>query len=459
MIVAEPKQVAVVEPGQECPSGWVQCEIGKDIILDYRHQAHLLGTWSTKFEDAILVAAAVEFCDRTTRRSDSVWKREFSLKVPVHEASLWNQDQVRHRLCEALNFLTGDHWAIEFEVRKQQALSPLPILLDLDLRDPSAVILPFSDGLDSLAVSILSQAKYLGSIVRVRVVRYGQSMSALGSASRQFVCFPFILRFPNLRVRENSFRSRGFTFTLAAGLVAYHLGSERVVIPESGQGVLGPSLMPVGNSHPDYRCHPRFHNKMSAFLESLLGENVSFTCPQLWHTKGETIAQVVETNPQQYWWAYTRSCWQDSRHASVAGHRRQCGVCSACLLRRMSLHSADITEDVAAYVAEDLTSRDFSSSLTKAFPRRNQSKAMRSHGVAGVLHLEWLAQLLHSCDSERRLWRDVILLSQCLNEDHSVVRRRLERLVSQHAQEWNGFRDSLGAGSFLNRWAERDGIG
>ena len=37
--------------------------------------------------------------------------------VPVHDVALWTNSRVRGTLLDALNFLTGDAWDIECEVR------------------------------------------------------------------------------------------------------------------------------------------------------------------------------------------------------------------------------------------------------------------------------------------------------------------------------------------------------
>lgn len=50
----------------------------------------------------------------------------------------------------------------------------------------------------------------------------------------------------------------------------------------------------------------------------------------------------IERNPDE--WNKTRSCWQQSRNSSFASKRRHCGVCAACMLRRLSFHAAGIDQ-------------------------------------------------------------------------------------------------------------------
>ena len=124
-------------------------------------------------------------------------------------------------------------------------------------------------------------------------------------------------------------------------VVAYLAGAREVIVPESGQGALGPSLVTAGQAYPDYRSHPLFTARMEKFIEALLGYRVRYAFPQIWQTKGETLRQFIEACPEDGW-ASTRSCWQSQRHVSVDGRKRQCGICAACMLRRMSVHAAGL---------------------------------------------------------------------------------------------------------------------
>ena len=107
---------------------------------------------------------------------------------------------------------------------------------------------------------------------------------------------------------------------------------------ESGQGAIRPVLVISGHGYPDFRNHPLLARKMETFIEALFDQKVHFDIPRLWHTKAETIRDFLEAGGNKEELLSTRSCWRDQRHVSVMGKRRQCGICGACLLRRMSLH-------------------------------------------------------------------------------------------------------------------------
>ena len=227
-------------------------------------------------------------------------------------------------------------------------------------------------------------------------------------------------------------------------------------MPESGQGALGPSLVPVGQTYDDYRSHPTFTRKMERFLKALFGVDVEFVFPQLWHTKGETLRRFIDECGDSSWMA-TRSCWQQSRQVGVNGKKRQCGICAACMLRRMSVHAAGAAEPQDQYVWERLNVPSFEKGVAKDFAPERIGEAMREYAIAGTLHLDHLAALRRAASSPSPLEVPALHLSQALGIERAEVRRKLERLIAQHAQEWAGFVSSLGDRSFIAHWAVEAG--
>ena len=86
--------------------------------------------------------------------------------------------------------------------------------------------------------------------------------------------------------------SRGFKFAMISGLAAYLTGAKRIIVPESGQGALGPPLVSVAHAHRDYRNHPLFAHRMERLLVALLEQPIRYEFPRLWYTKGETLATL-----------------------------------------------------------------------------------------------------------------------------------------------------------------------
>ncbi len=442
--------VDVVEAGTRVRSGRIACEIDGNLTFSTNHlESYCLAQWEPVVFDALLVAAAVEFCDRMRRRHVHRWGRDIELRIPVHEPDRWNAKDVSDALLDALAFLTGDRWSITFVARKSPVSVPRQFPFDIP-SDISAVI-PFSEGLDSRAVAGLIHKEMGDRLIRVRLGSKPFDPDVVSSAKRPFTSVPYRVKPTKSEFVESSARSRGFKFAMVSGLAAYLVKADRAVIPESGQGALGPALVSVGQAYEDYRNHPLFTDRMEKVLVALFGHRVRFEFPRMWHTKGETLAAFVKECSDGHTWESTWSCWQQSRHVSVAGRKRQCGICAACMLRRMSVHAAGLTEDPETYVWENLSAATFEAGAAPAFP--HITNAQREYAIGGTLHLDHLATLRHSAANRGTLDLTVLQLSRSRALPEADVRARLDRLLGQHESEWKRFLAALGPQSFVANWA------
>ena len=162
-------RVNIVEIGGTAKKGWINCRIGEHLQFSPDSLAsYFFAKWEPVVFDALLVAAAAEFCDKIKKRPKLGWGREIHLRLPVHDPKSWNGEAVSRSLHRALEFLTGDRWIIEFVERKAAEPSPQQGLFHLPPQGQSAVI-PFSEGLDSRAVSGLMAQKLGNGLIRVRL--------------------------------------------------------------------------------------------------------------------------------------------------------------------------------------------------------------------------------------------------------------------------------------------------
>jgi hypothetical protein len=312
--------------------------------------------------------------------------------------------------------------------------------------------MPFSDGLDSRIVADLMTRTMGDSLVRVRL---GSKTSDAKSLPRPypFTSIPYHVRAGGRDFRESSARSRGFKFALISGLAAYLGKAADIIVPESGQGALGPALVTVGQAYEDYRSHPLFTGRMEKFLAALFGHKVRFQFPRIWYTKGETLSKFIKECADSSRWTATWSCWQQTRQVSVDKKKRQCGICAACMLRRMSVHAAGMTEARSTYVWEDLGAPSFHRGAAPSFPEKKITKKMRDYAIAGSLHLDHLAGLPASAANRGLLELQSFQLSRSLGLPEQDVRAKIDRLLVQHGNEWKGFVHSLGQSSFVAQWA------
>jgi 7-cyano-7-deazaguanine synthase in queuosine biosynthesis len=444
--------VHACERGTKPRKGALACQIEREVEFSTESlESYFFSKWEPVAYDALLVAAAVEFADRTRRRPSFTWSREFEVLVPVHNPDLWNDGKVKKSLRDAVSFLTGDVWRFEFRKRKKDADAPQQSKLNL----PSNVeaVLPFSNGLDSKAVAGLMKRSMGDRLVRIRLGSRLRSKEVLTAGREPFTSVPYQVKPGGRPFVESSARSRGFKFAVISGIAAYLSGACQIILPESGQGAIGPALVPVGQAYEDFRGHPLFTARMEAFFAAILNHRVQFAFPRLWSTKAETLKAYTDECDGDDSWDDTWSCWQQSRQVSVDHKKRQCGICAACMLRRLSVHAAGLQEPKEHFVWEDLSANSFEAGTAADFPRNKITRSQREYAIAGVLHLDHLAALLDSAASAGRLKLSAVQLGRTLNVGEAEVSAKLHRLLQQHKYEWTNFMGSLGRDSFLADWA------
>jgi hypothetical protein len=446
---APPHRIDAVELCQSVRIGARSAVLGESITLSIEGlKDFFFADWRPDLIDLLVVAAAVEFCDLSVKRPALGWSRSFDLLVAVHEEAVWNTSPVRTALEEALVFLTGDRWRITFINRRNPVVQVKARKLDLDT--PDRVIMPYSDGLDSRAVAALVEHEEKGGLVRVRLGMKGADNAGSPRKNRRFMAVPYDVKLGKRMRVESSARSRGFKFAIITGIAAQLARIDRVVVTESGQGSLGPMLAASGQSYPDYRVHPAFTRRVERLFEILTGSAPRYEYPRIWYTKGETLAKAnaLAAPPS---WHNARSCWQDSRRVGFDGHRRQCGICAACMLRRMSIHRAGIEESDSEYIWENLGAGDIRDGAVEGF--MHMSRAFEEYALAGVLHLDHLAGMAGS-DLHRRAVRRVAReTGDALGLSIAESERALNDLLARHRSEWLAFQVSLGSRSFVSRVA------
>jgi hypothetical protein len=437
----------VVHPGRRAHKARIPLLVGHDITFSAEAlRTYAFARWEPATYDLLLLTAAVEYADKAVRRSSLGWRRRISVRIPVHDVARWTSSAVSQPLHRALSFLTGDAWSLEFVRRSRAVAEPSDTFLPLGA--PTVAVLPYSDGMDSRIVAGLLGATLGDRLIRVRV----------GSNTRErpldprtpFALVPYHVP-GNMPNRETSARSRGLKFALISGIAAYLTDAKIIIVPESGQGAIGPALVTVGHTYPDYRSHPLFTVWVERFLSAFLNKDLRYEFPRLWHTKGETLREFVTTSTDDAW-RTTRSCWRGNQWSSVGGKRRQCGVCAACLLRRLAVYSAGLTEPPETYICLDMTAPTLAGAVDPCFTKLNRT--YREYAIAGVRHMYDLAAMAGD-ENRPDVVRHAALLARALGLSPNHALTQLSRLLRNHAQEWKCFLDSLGPQSFVVKWSRR----
>src|SRR5712691_11144003 len=87
--------VHVAERGTRTPKRVSRCEIDTNVAFSTASlESYFFAGWEAVAYDALLLAAAVEFADRTQRRPAYRWERDIILRVPVHDVTRWQDKRV-----------------------------------------------------------------------------------------------------------------------------------------------------------------------------------------------------------------------------------------------------------------------------------------------------------------------------------------------------------------------------
>jgi hypothetical protein len=431
------------------PLGTPEYRIPFDPEKNISSSTHGLEAYASKDRQPIVldlmnVVAAVEYCDRSCRRSIKVWPRLIRLTIPVFELSVWSRQEVRDSFLDVVSFLTGDSWEINF-VQNETNPEPVP-QSRLSLSPEIKFIIPFSDGIDSMAVAALFEAEYPNSIQRVRVGSIGGAKRRRKGDPVPFTRVPYKLRIPDHTHGESTGRSRGFKFAAISGIAAYLADVDSILVPESGTGIFGSALTTYMHAYPDYRNSPLFFGRVSRFLESLLGISIKFIYPRLWSTKAETILTALHCCPGLEI-RNSRSCWMKQNMASHEKKHLQCGLCAACLFRRMSFFHAGIPEKAGSYMRENLEVPEPTQGLPGSL---RSAKFLAEYAWAGASLMSDFGRLGTSYET---LEIQASLLAPILNQSSSEIFNELLRLIQRHTLEWNEFVGSLGESSYLRCFA------
>ena len=442
----------VLYSGEQPRSQATPCIVGEHIKFnDDAMQKYRAGSWDPLIYDVMILVAGVEICDRSKVRPTARAGRNLKLRIPVHEPERWQDANVKSTLLDALSYLTCDHWSIDF--RKTDHPQSGPSQKNMYDEHPVGRVIPYSDGLDSRAIDGISKHKYDNELImQLRVGSNRIKKREPGEPRQPFVNVPFNTKKVISGNRELSALSRGFKFAVFAGLAAYLYKAPKIIVPESGQGTLGPILANSGSRPYDRRNHPAFTKRISDFLRALFGTHIIFEHPVIFKTKGQTLADYKALYPDVPIWDKTRSCWMDQRHASVNGKHRQCGICASCMLRRVSLHAAGYQERADTYLWENLGAETFTEGANPGLRKPNCFQLQ--YGLAGTLHMDHLAALKDDSGLEESLRSDAVHLAIPMGLPADDVTTRLIRMIETHASEWSAFLGDLPEKSFVRSWAE-----
>lgn len=303
---------------------------------------------------AMAVTAADTFANRETpegqKQASDGWTRDLRLRIPLENPAPWQS--LRPLLEEALRFLSGDLWTLEFQSGGPRRPVPMCRGRRTRLQGHDGVCL-FSGGLDSTIGTlnllanghrpVLVSHSYRGDAARQQWI-----WSRLPSRVTRFAANAHPeskLGCPN----DVQMRTRSFNFLAYGALIAATLGQRRGVdepvdlyVPENGLIALNPPLTSRRIGALSTRTtHPHFISIMRRLMDEL-NLPVRISNPYHRSTKGEMLASCADQETLARVARETVSCGKWKRK------REQCGKCVPCIVRRASFHAAGM-QDPTSY--------------------------------------------------------------------------------------------------------------
>jgi len=318
--------------------------------------------------DLLRIAASVYFMDRVIRRDRKHgphgWIRTIAYSLEVQEPEFWSAAPVRDVLHEALNFVSGDRWHLEFQRMGNQGLGDLKYQrsFDPDYLGVTRRVCLYSGGLDSaagLAKQMLDSPRDMTLAVTVQhrtdlgrmADEQLRRLRSHTGASFIPVVVPFEMQAPKslVHVEEKSQRTRSFLFVATGGVVAVAAGSKELELYESGVGAINvPLLAGMEGSQATRSAHPSFLKLMSQLLEQVVGHRLEVSLPFMALTKGDVVKSLDDVVLKELAQS-TISCAHFPVRLEKGDPWKSCGLCPACIFRRVALHAAGIEERGEVY--------------------------------------------------------------------------------------------------------------
>jgi 7-cyano-7-deazaguanine synthase in queuosine biosynthesis len=304
-------------------------------------------------QDLYRIAVVVYVWDLQIQRR-AYEPRYFSILISVSDKEKW--DNVKNHLEGTLRFLTGDTYDFHFIQGKRSGDK-----FKFEKKSEKSVLL-FSGGLDSLAgfkwmvdqnsKPLLVSHPAMGLISGVQKDLVSRLKNIVGKNSFEWYQFRAGPKPKSkLTEKETTQFSRSFLYLTMGATVALSLGINEEFVCENGILALNIPLTQSRIYSNTRTVHPRFLVMYQELLDSVFGHCLSIKNPFSTMTKGEVV-KLLDADKYRDLVKISISCpnvtplrWKGVETSKI----RHCGICLPCIVRRVAIHYANLSDNDALY--------------------------------------------------------------------------------------------------------------
>lgn len=396
----------------------------------------------TLISDIIDLAIAIHYADRFVLQNLNKAIRRIHVILPLRNNHLFSYEAHYQALVDLLFWCTETEWSFKFIPNKSKMrLSNIRDQMKLPFKSyEKEEVALWSGGLDSL-LGLLNRDLKKTENTFYSLVGTGANDMMFGKQKKVRNSLPLNLRnrsgltqvkFHSIRtdsISKNKFmRSRGIVFLFVGIAVALSKKQNKLHIYENGVGALN---LPYNNSnlglHHSRSVNPITLDKVAKYLSSIVNQNISVINPFLFQTKGNLVYNLIhKVDNFEKLIGSTFSC--DSPHRAEIS---QCGYCTSCLLRRVSICANDI-EDISEYNI-DLNNKKNEKKINPLNHMLEQLRTLEKNLKNTDDHISW--------DSLTKSYPEVIRISRLVSRNEyikiEIVRANFIRLFRTYVFEWN----------------------
>lgn len=303
--------------------------------------------------DILRIVAAIHGADRALPPRPQYGRRIITLTMPVKE--YFRLCSIRRKMEAILNWLTHDEWSLCFQQiqGKQYPQAEQFDFSSVGEGERLSNVALWSGGLDALTGAYSYIAAHqneglclVGSGCNREVFslqkKVADDMRRHFHKRVQYCDIPLFVE--KGRIKNKCARSRGLLFATVGLIFGRHCKSNKLLVFENGIGAFNIPMTGQNFDEMSHSVHPVPLQMLSELFSELYELMHPIENPCLFHTKSQMCQEALSLGCTEELLLKTQTCDSIGREKGMP----QCGVCSSCLIRRISLFQS-IGKDDGTY--------------------------------------------------------------------------------------------------------------